>query len=281
MSRLDEILAELNEIPPFPKVAQQVMDMVREPNVTAPQLAKVIQFDQNITVNVLKTCNSSYFGLSRKISSLDEGLVFIGHDVLKDIIITSSSAQFYRGAAGEGYCLEEGDLWRHSVATAIMAKLLLPRMAGVDAGAAFTGGLLHDIGKRFISRFVAEEFELIKQKVADERCTFIEAERFYLGTDHAELGGMALKKWGFTAELVGAVKGHHDPDALMKEPLTALVALANIVVISMGVGCGADGLATRLSGENLQRFGLRQLDIELLMADLLSEMAKAEDLFNL
>ncbi|MDH3393821.1 MAG: HDOD domain-containing protein, partial [Desulfobulbaceae bacterium] len=86
MNRLEEILALVRDVPPFPKVAQRVMELVENPSVTARKLAEVIQFDQAITANVLKICNASYFGLPRKVSSLDEALVLIGHDVLKDII---------------------------------------------------------------------------------------------------------------------------------------------------------------------------------------------------
>jgi len=281
MSRLEEILAMIKNVPPFPKVAQQVMGLLADPDVTVAQLAEVIQYDQNITVNVLKICNASYFGLPRKISSLDEGLVVIGHDILKDIIITSSSARFYKGPAGEGYFLDEGDLWRHSVATGIMAKMLVPYFKGAEAGAAFTAGLLHDIGKRFLSNFVADDFKKIAAKVAAEQCAFTEAEKFYLGATHAELGGMILQKWGFAPEMIEAVREHHNPDALKKEPLTALVTLSNIMVISMGVGGGADGLATKLRGDDLELVGITQGKVDLLMMNLLGEMGRAEELFNL
>ena len=100
MSRLDEILSLVKHVPPFPKVAQRVSEMLNDPEVSATALAEVIQYDQVITANVLKICNAAYFGLSRKVSSLDEALVIVGNDTLKDIIITSSSARFYKGAAG-------------------------------------------------------------------------------------------------------------------------------------------------------------------------------------
>jgi len=94
MSRVDEIMNMVKHIPSFPKVAMRVMKMMENPDATAKDLAEVIQFDQAITANVLKICNAAYFGLPRKVSSLDEALVVIGHDILKDIIITSSSAKF-------------------------------------------------------------------------------------------------------------------------------------------------------------------------------------------
>ena len=281
MSRLEEILNLVRDVPPFPKVAQRVIELVENPAITARQLAEVIQYDQAITANVLKICNASYFGLPRKVSSLDEALVLLGHDALKDMMIASSSAQFYQGDVGAGYMLDQGDLWKHSVATAIMAKLLVVHIKDVDDGVAFTAGLLHDIGKRFLSTFVAEGFKNIMGRVVRENIPFEQAEKEALGATHAEIGALILKKWEFPSEMVMAVKQHHNPDALQQDPLTALIALSNALVVSVGIGAGADGLATKLQGDGIKRFGISQTDLDLHMADLVGEMDRAQELLHL
>lgn len=281
MSRVEEILNLVKFVQPFPKVARRVMELLEDPDVDVKTLAEVIQYDQVITANVLKICNAPYFGLARKVSSLDDALVVIGHDTLRDIIITSSSARFYKGDVGAGYELEQGELWKHSVAVGILAKHLVGKIKEVEAGTAFTAGLLHDIGKRFLSSFVADDFEKIMDKVARERCSFVEAEKELLGITHAELGGIILKRWEFPEEIQQAVLHHHDPKALEMAPLVALVALSNTLVISMGIGVGADGLATKMQGEALRRFGITQPHLDMCMANLLQELEAAEDLLHL
>ncbi len=281
MSRVEEVLMMVKHVPPFPKVAQRVMELLEDSNTTAAQLAEVIQFDSAITANVLMICNAAYFGLPRKVSSLDEGLVVIGQDILKDIIITSCSAKFYQGNVGAGYDLGEGELWKHSVACGIMAKQLIKFFKDVDPSSAFTVALLHDIGKRFMSTFIADEYDFVVAMVNNEGCSFVEAEQKIIGIDHAKLGGMILENWEFPDDMKVAVESHHDQDALDKGGLTALVALANALVVSMGIGGGVDGLATPIHGEVLARFNINEVDIQFLMADLLEEMAKAEELFNM
>lgn len=282
MSRIEEIINIANHIPPFPKVAMQVMKMLDNPNVQAKELAEVIQYDSAITANLLKTCNAAYFGLSRKVSSLDDALVLLGQDALKDIIIASSSARFYKGnAGGEGYQLEQGDLWKHSVATAIMAKSISRHFMGVDPGTAFTVGLLHDIGKRFLSSFVASDFKKIMDRTYIDGLSFMAAEHEILGMNHAELGSMIMQKWDFPEEMVQAVKSHHDPQALSKDPLTAMIALANTLIISLGIGVGADGLSGAMQGEGLKRFGITTLELDRYMSNLFLEMEKAEEMMTL
>jgi HD-like signal output (HDOD) protein len=95
------------------------------------------------------------------------------------------------------------------------------------------------------------------------------------------LGAMILEKWEFPPDLIKAVNFHHDADALEQDPLTALIALSNILVISTGIGIGAHGLATRLEGEGLKRFEISQAALDLCMADLVMEMQKAEELLRL
>ncbi|PLX51048.1 MAG: phosphohydrolase [Desulfobulbaceae bacterium] len=281
MSRVDEVLMMVKHVPPYPKVAQRVMELLEDPNTTAAQLAEVIHYDSAITANVLKICNAAYFGLPRKVSSLDEALVVVGQDILKDIISTSCSAKFYKGTVGAGYDLGQGELWKHSVASGIMAKMLIRFFPDVNPSSAFTTALLHDIGKRFMSGFIAEEQELVVAMVEKEQCSFVEAEQKIVGIDHARLGGMILGNWEFPEEMREAVERHHDADALDQGGLVALVALANVLVVSMGIGVGVDGLATPVHGEMLGRFGITEMDVQLLMADLLDEMARAEELLNM
>ena len=281
MSRLEEIISLMQHIPPFPKVALRVMELLRDPDVQAGQLAEIIQYDPSITANVIKMCNAAYFGLARKVSSLDEALVVLGNETLKDMIIAGSSARFYKGEIGTGYMLEQGELWKHSVAVAIMARLLVRHIKKVDPGSAFTAGLLHDIGKRFLSSFVADDFARIVRKVDREKCSFVTAEKDCLGISHAGLSAMILEKWQFPPEQIEAVRRHHDPDALEREDLTALIALSNGLVISMGIGVGADGLATELNGKGLKRFGLTPLNLESCMADLFMEMEGAGEILDL
>ncbi len=280
MSRVEEILSLVKHIPAFPKVAQQVMAVMDNPETSARDLAEIIQYDQAITANVLKICNAAYFGLPRKVSSLDEAVVVIGQDILKDIIITSSSARFYKGAVGAGYQLGQGELWKHSVACAIMARLIAARVGGVDPGNAFTAGLLHDIGKRILSSFVADDFNRIIEKT-EQGMAFSEAETEVIGITHSELGGMIMDKWKFPEEIIAAVKNHHAEDVLSMGNLSVVVGLANSLVISMGIGVGVDGLATRMRGEKLKEMGLDERNLDLLMAELVTEMEKAEDLFNI
>lgn len=92
---------------------------------------------------------------------------------------------------------------------------------------------------------------------------------------------MIMQKWEFPGEMIEAVRSHHDPEALSKAPLTALLAMANTLVISLGVGVGADGLSGAMRGEGLKRFGITALELDRYMSNLLIEMERAEEMMTL
>ncbi len=162
-----------------------------------------------------------------------------------------------------------------------MAKLLVKYIREVDAGTAYTTALMHDVGKLILSNFVSDEFSKIINKVQNQNYSFTEAEMETLGATHAVIGARVLEKWNFPDEMIQAVKDHHDPDVLKKAPLSAVVALSNILVVISGVGSGAGGLATKIHGEGLKRFGISTDQVDHMLAEWLEEFDEAQELINL
>lgn len=279
MNRIEEILACVSQIPPFPKVAHRVLELLEDPNVNAQHLAEVIQYDQAITANIMKMCNAAYFGLPHKISSIRDAVVILGQNTLKELIMVGASAAFYEGKAGGGYKLEEGELWKHSVAVGLMAKLLGRHVDSVDSGSSFTAGLLHDIGKRFLSVFVSDDFDRIMERVERDNYSFVGAEHEIIGINHAELGAIIMESWDFTSSQIEAVRKHHTSHALTDEPLTAITALSNRLVKSIGVG--EDILNSDVQVDVLKKLGISRKEVQICMADLIREMDRARELVRM
>ena len=86
MSSVFQILRSLKNLPPFPLVAQRAMVLLNRSEVSLQELVEVVKFDPAITANILRVCNSAYFGLSRKIHSLHQALLLLGTQELLKII---------------------------------------------------------------------------------------------------------------------------------------------------------------------------------------------------
>lgn len=278
MNKVKEIVKAIDRLPPFPHVALKVMEMAQDEEVSFRELAKVIELDQSMTANLLKVCNSPFFGLRRKVSSVREALVYLGQRYFTEVIWEMASAGYFREGQ-RGYDLERGELWRHAVACALGVQLLERRLRRPEDPLVFTAALLHDIGKVILSEFVADALQAIRQRVS-EGASFLEAEQQVLGVDHAALGGMIAEQWAFPGEMAKVIRLHHQPEEDL-DGITPLVYLADTLCLQMGIGTGLDGLQYRAKDVVLKAFGLTDHDLMEVMAELEHGLEEAETLVSL
>lgn len=281
MTEVKEILARVDRLPAMPAVVQQILALLQDPNFSFSQLLETVRLDPGITAHVINMCNSPYYGLRQKVSSLQQALLLLGSQQLMEIILSGKMVgHFKKGQTG--YRLARGELWQHCMATALLAQTLGERLKYPDQPTLFTAALMHDVGKLVLSEYVAQEFKQIEQMVAMGQ-SFADAERQVLGLDHAILGGAVARKWNFPENIVAAIAFHHNPGGAAAEyrPLTNLVALANLTCISLGVGAGAEGLAAAVYPQLLKEVGLRTRDLDILMLELKDILDNAADLLAL
>lgn len=281
MIDIDAIVKSIKKLPPFPNVATRALEILDDPDASVDRLISIIQYDQAITANVLKLCNSAYYGLRRKVHSLREGLVLLGNAELKNIILASTVVKFFH-KENRGYDLAKGELWKHAVATGIISRIVSNRVTQSEPPSLFTAALLHDIGKVVLSRFVDRYFEQIIALVNEGRHSFLEGESEMLGIDHAEVGAKIAESWNFPEDIVQAIRLHHRPEeASDDDPLTPIIYLANIITLSMGIGVGRDGLSYRGKEEVMKRYGLKAKDLQGIVIDFYDEYNKVQDILKL
>jgi putative nucleotidyltransferase with HDIG domain len=280
MSLVDKILRKVAQLPPFPVVVQRALQLVANPTSSAQDVVDVIQFDQSITADVLRLCNSAYFSLQRKVNSLREALVLIGFNQLFEIILSRQSSHLFSGPS-TGYDLQRGELWRHSVASSLLSGIITKRLGRQPSPVLFTAALLHDIGKVVLSEFVKDYFEEIKKLVQEKSVSFSDAEKEILGIDHAELGGRITEEWKFPKVIVSSVRYHHAPFSTSDPDETVrLTHLCDVVAMLSGIGGGSDGLFYHSPEEILNHYRLNEEDIERFMIQLEDQFGQVKELLN-
>ncbi len=281
MSLVKQILEQVEGLPAVPAVVQQVLAHVADPNFDYRQLVKLVRLDPGITADVLRMANSPYFGLRRKISSLEQALVHLGANHIVDLVLSTKVVGMYKSGQ-DGYGLARGDLWRHSMASALLAQELAQRLGHGDKATVFTAGLLHDVGKLILSEYVGEHFERIAQAVRTRGQSWVAAEREVLGVDHALLGAVAARKWNFPEPIVEAIAFHHHAERAAKErQLACIVALSNLLALSFGVGGGVEGLLAPVPEGLMTNLGLKARDLDQLGLKLKDILDQADDLLGL
>jgi putative nucleotidyltransferase with HDIG domain len=277
----DKILKSVNNLPAFPATVHRVSEVISDPDFSLDDLADIIKYDQSITANILRVCNSPYFGIRYEMNSLREAVIYLGRENILRIVYAAGTSRFYKKV--KGYYWESTKLWEHSVGVALMSQILAKKVCDREDPRLFTAGLLHDIGKVVLGEFVHESFEEIMDLVSNHGYAFLEAEKEVIGTNHAELGREIASFWNFPKEIKDAITYHHRPDLMGEDDDTIpwLIYLADHACMMMGIGGGTDGLAYRGFKEVINKFGLRQRDFEESIVLLLKDLDEAKELLNL
>ncbi|OQY50346.1 MAG: hypothetical protein B6240_01810 [Desulfobacteraceae bacterium 4572_87] len=250
-NHLGSILESIDELPPFPETARKILELSSDDDVNYKEITNVIKYDEAVTSNCLRLCNSSYYGLSVKTFTIDQAVIILGLKNIQMIALASSKVLSDYSKTQEGYCYSAGELWRHSVTTAIISQLLFKGEGHQEGSVLFTSALLHDIGKI---------------------------------VEHAELGGLIAENWKFPSILCKSIKNHHkSPDTFIPN-IEAWVRLSNLVYhvyLANSVYSHHREIISRVKQSILFQFSLNQKDIEQLTTELPAELKKFESSLRL
>lgn len=275
---LEQIISKVDDLPALPMVVSDIMKLTEDPDSTVQDIEKVIMKDQSLTARILRLSNSAYYGYARRISTISQASVLLGFQAIKSITLSASIGGLLMNEV-PGYALEKNQLWRQSQSCAIVSRFIAKKLRGVNADQAYVAGLLRDIGKVIVSHYLTDYFLQIMNIIELEKISFLEAEEKILGFNHAQVGARVAKKWNIPDDLVEAIEFHHSPEKASINPkLTAIIHVADAIVMMMGIGVGADGLIYNLSEEALSTLGIDHAMLESIISET-SDLLIDEDAF--
>jgi len=206
-----ELLGLCDRMPAFPASVQKVISLTSDIDSSPKDLVKVIDHDPVLTMKILKVANSAYFGLSRRIVSINHAVVYLGLNTVKHVALAIAAIGALPRTNEAKFDMD--DFLLHSLTSAVITRSLARtmRIPEVDAANFFVAGLLHDIGQVVFAQFKPKEF--LECLVESQRTgqPLHEIEDTILGNNHAELGAVLCETWSFPPDLVGAIRAHHLP----------------------------------------------------------------------
>src|SRR5258707_820504 len=93
---LDRVLS-CPTLPSLPGVAIKMLELVRQPGCTADKIAQVIQNDPALAAKVLKTVNSSYYGLPKACPNITRAVALLGMNTVKSLTLGLSLVDVAKG----------------------------------------------------------------------------------------------------------------------------------------------------------------------------------------
>jgi HD-like signal output (HDOD) protein len=278
MSRREEIIEKATAIPQMPMPVQKVLAYIGNPDADLRQLARIIEFDPGLTVNVLRMANSSFFGGAGKVTTVKEALMRLGLHRIYQLVIASGVAPFTRYEI-KGYGLRPGELLEHSVAVATASETLARELDITPPPHTFTAGLLVNIGKTVMGSFLEVDAGPILTLAHERHISFEQAEELVLGINHAELGAILLERWSIPCSIVNVVRYRLRPDDC-PEPDVALdlVHVGDVIAKMTGIGMGIDGMQYAPSEAVFARLDVTPAQMENVMAAILEQIAEVREI---
>jgi putative nucleotidyltransferase with HDIG domain len=278
---LQEISKKIEKIPPLPRVPHLAMQLMMKSDFNMKDLSDIISQDQSLTIKILRWANSAYYGIGNPVGSIHQAVTYLGEHVIWSLLLTSAISTILMQPL-PGYDLEMGSLWRHSLHTAIIARELIKKWDEKMAEEAYTGGLLCDIGK--IAMDVAWQSypeKRPKEMQDDTPYDFIYLEQSLFGINHTIIGAKIADIWGFPKSLQETIRYHHSPSRAELSPKVAsAVHIADVIVNSMGIGIGIDGLQYYFEPFAMQELRLDFKDIVEFMDNIVDMLKEIEILLS-
>ena len=90
-------IMESPQLPTLPAVAVRVLELTSRRDVELGEIAKAVEHDPAIATRVLKTVNSSFYGLTQRVGSIRQALAYLGLETVKGLVLGFSLARAFKG----------------------------------------------------------------------------------------------------------------------------------------------------------------------------------------
>lgn len=214
----DALLARLASgalaLPLLPRVATEIMAIVRDPEADAAALARLIHQDPALAAHVLRIANSPAFLPRTPIVSLQQAITRLGFGTLGEIALAASlQGGVFRVPGFED---ELALIWKHALGSASFAREVA-RQRRCNVESAFLCGLLHTIGKPAVLQTCIDI--AAERRERPERPVLVAlAEEL-----HCEVGRVVAERWALPTVVVNAIATYRDYDSAPEAALEPMI----------------------------------------------------------
>jgi HD-like signal output (HDOD) protein len=231
-------------LPALPHAVTRFLQRSADESVQLEELARIVETDAGLTVELLRRVNSSASGISVRVKSISQALALLGRRPTRMFLTTVGAEAAIR--ARKSKLINQNSFWNVCLQRALFAREVA-QLLKTDLDAAFAGGLLQDFLLPILSNELFDVYlEFVGQgNTAPEALAQFEQSRF--DWDHAMAGACLAFQWNLPDELVCCLLYHHAGLRMLSHPQlgrspVAAVALAALIPDPLHTHHGMDQL---------------------------------------
>lgn len=226
-------------LPSLPEVTLRALEACQQED-SYRHISDIISTDTALVGRVLALANSALYGRPNEVRSVEQALLRLGTDRIRNLILTASLRQLLFDLGADQW-QQLRDFWRHSLTTALMARALATLTRYRSSDEAFMVGMVHNVG------------ELIALKIAPD-----DKQQEYLD-QQAEIGAQLATLWGLGPMAADAIRYQQTPPRNIRDAshLVKLINLSTRLALADASGIAAAGTVFSISEDLTREICLR------------------------
>jgi HD-like signal output (HDOD) protein/CheY-like chemotaxis protein len=216
--QLQQLFSEIDRLPTPPAAIVELSAALSEPQIEIGDVAKIVESDPSMTAKLLQVVNSASFGLSQRMTKVDQIVAYLGLSAVRNVLTATELLSAFHAVEPD----LQGDIELHRLHAMAVAEVAqrLPNDRR-EQHEAFAAGMLHDIGLLALMMCAPARYRAVKGEVLAGR-EFGSSELDILGASHATIGAHLLEQWMLPTSICEAVARSHDAD-MMQDITPAVV----------------------------------------------------------
>jgi HD-like signal output (HDOD) protein len=200
---------KVRSLPTLPAIYEKVQKVTQDPDASASDVAKVVEWDPVFAAALLRIANSALYSRTEPVTTVLRAVSLLGDREIRDLCLLTSVLKNLKLAGGAAPSVTR--FWLHAVAAGSAAKVLGQKLGGIPREELFLSGLLHDVGKVFWLRYCPADLVDVYAAAESSGQPFWRAERKRLGTTHMRLGRLIGQHWRLPGQYIEVIAEHHAP----------------------------------------------------------------------
>jgi HD-like signal output (HDOD) protein len=209
---LHTMLANVPRLPPY---TNKLASLLNDPKAKTLLIVEIARQDPSLTAAVLKTVNSPYYGLSRKVKDFQHAVIMLGFTQVQQLLMSVGVQSTMPDT------LEFRQLHAHSMMISVLASEISLTLNAGSAPVLSTLGILHDIGRSLVLLFKRQ---------------FAKQDFLVSLLDPDMLGMLLLKDWQLPELIYETVQFQSYPELLPPNSIPARHR-TNIAVLHLAHRC--------------------------------------------
>ncbi len=185
-------------LPTLPEVALKVREAAENPDISIPNLAKVIGNDAALTARIIKVVNSPLLRTNREITDLQMAISRLGINYTCNLATGLAMEQMFQ-ATSDVIDRKMREVWNKSTEIAGICHVLCRHYTRLMPDQATLAGLVHQIGILPILTYAEEHNELMTDSISLNHV---------IEKIHPIIGEKILRAWEFP-ELIAQIPGQY------------------------------------------------------------------------